>query len=73
MSKEFAIAGRKKKKASRNAHHFAQYYCHLPQTCDIPRNMYPQMHFGSDQDSDQLFLHAEVNILTDTNAVSHLC
>lgn len=29
------------------------------------------MHFGSDHDADQLFPHAEVNILTDTNAVSH--
>lgn len=31
------------------------------------------MHFGSDHNSDQLFLHAEINILTDTNAVSHFC
>lgn len=31
------------------------------------------MHFGSDHDADQLVLHAEVNILTDSNAVSHLC
>lgn len=30
------------------------------------------MHFGSDHDADQLFLHAEVKILTDTNAASHL-
>lgn len=73
ISQEFVIAGRIKKKANTNASSFVQYYCHLPQTCDKPRNTYPQMHFGSDHDADQLFLHAEVNILTDANAVSHLC
>lgn len=31
------------------------------------------MYFGSDDEADQLFLHAEVNILTDTNSVSNLC